>query len=229
MDTEQSRRALDLFESVIDLVADERASFLDEACRDDDDLRAAVESMLRSEPDARGFMDGPLIEVPRRDQAAALIGKEVGGYLIEGVVASGGMGIVYEAVQREPRRTVALKVMRRGIASRSALRRFRDEAQLLASLRHPGIAQVFEAGVHDDGEGGVPFFANGADHHLARKATEVDLEQHLFAWIEGVRGVYAQGVWLFWAVEGLHVKLSRGVMAANFSQGGVRLRERALP
>ncbi len=81
------------------------------------------------------------------------------------------MGAVYEAVQEQPRRTVALKVMRRGIASRSALRRFEYEAQLLARLRHPGIAQVFEAGTYDEGpvgeadasgaapEGGVPYFA----------------------------------------------------------------------
>ncbi|MHC5109253.1 MAG: protein kinase domain-containing protein, partial [Planctomycetota bacterium] len=74
-------------------------------------------------------------------------------------MASGGMGTVYEALQEKPRRTVAVKVMKQGIASRSALRRFDYEAQLLARLRHPGIAQVYDAGTHRDGDVTVPYFA----------------------------------------------------------------------
>ena len=139
MDTERSRRTLDLFESAIELDVDERASFLDEACGGDDDLRAAVESMLRSEPAARGFMNDPLVELPRHDPATALIGKEIGGYLIEGVIASGGMGMVCEAIQREPRRPGALQLMRQGISAASALRRVRGEAALLAWTRGPGV------------------------------------------------------------------------------------------
>jgi len=69
------------------------------------------------------------------------------------------MGTVYVAVQERPRRTVALKLMKAGIASRSALRRFEYESQILARLRHPNIAQVYESGTHDEGAGSVPFFA----------------------------------------------------------------------
>ncbi len=85
--------------------------------------------------------------------------KRVGHYHIKRVLASGGMGTVYEAVQEKPRRVVAIKLMRQGIASRSALRRFEYESQILARLRHPGIAQVYEAGTHRDDTGTVPFFA----------------------------------------------------------------------
>ena len=87
------------------------------------------------------------------------IGQRLGHFRIKSVLASGGMGTVYLAQQENPRRTVALKVMKKGIASRSALRRFEDESQILARLRHPNIAQVYESGTHDDGEGGVPYFA----------------------------------------------------------------------
>ena len=85
--------------------------------------------------------------------------KEIGRYHVKRVIASGGMGTVYEALQEHPRRTVAVKVMKQGIASRSAMRRFEYESQILARLRHPGIAQVYEAGTRDDGRGVVPFFA----------------------------------------------------------------------
>jgi len=93
------------------------------------------------------------------EHAPARIPEQIGHYRIKRIIAAGGMGVVYEAIQEHPRRTVALKIVKQGIASRSALRRFEYESQILARLRHPGIAQVYEAGMHDDGSGGVPFFA----------------------------------------------------------------------
>ncbi len=65
------------------------------------------------------------------------------------------MGAVYEAEQDSPRRTVALKVVRPGLASAALLKRFGHESQILGRLHHPGIAQVYEAGVAE----GQPFFA----------------------------------------------------------------------
>ena len=83
----------------------------------------------------------------------------IGTYRIISLLGAGGMGAVYEAEQDEPRRRVALKVIRAGVVSRTMLRRFRHEAQMLGRLAHPGIAQIYEAGTADDGEGGTPFFA----------------------------------------------------------------------
>ncbi len=85
--------------------------------------------------------------------------RRIGRYTIKRPIASGGMGTVYEAVQEQPRRTVAIKVMKHGVSSPKALRRFEYESQILGRLRHPAIAQVYEAGTHDDGGGAVPFFA----------------------------------------------------------------------
>ncbi|MHC4217201.1 MAG: serine/threonine protein kinase [Planctomycetota bacterium] len=84
--------------------------------------------------------------------------KRIGHYHIRRIIGGGGMGTVYEAMQEHPRRTVAVKVMKPGIASRSAMRRFEYESQILARLRHPNIAQVYEAGTHDAGDGPVPYF-----------------------------------------------------------------------
>jgi serine/threonine protein kinase len=83
----------------------------------------------------------------------------IGKYHIKRLIGHGGMGAVYEAVQDQPRRVVALKVMRTGAANRSALRRFMYESQLLARLRHPGIAAVFDAGTHIENGIRVPYFA----------------------------------------------------------------------
>ena len=99
----------------------------------------------------------PLRSIP--PEVHGLLPKQIGHYHIKRAIASGGMGTVYEAVQDQPRRRVALKVMKAGIASRSALRRFEYESQILARLRHPGIAQVFDAGTHQHGTATVPWFA----------------------------------------------------------------------
>src|SRR5262249_18755560 len=53
-------------------------------------------------------------------------------------------------------RTVALKVIRAGLASPALVKRFTHEAQILGRLHHPGVAQVYEAGVTAEG---LPFFA----------------------------------------------------------------------
>ena len=66
------------------------------------------------------------------------------------------MGTVYEAEQDNPRRTVALKVIRPELVSPELVKRFNHEAQILARLQHSGIAQVYEAGMGEDGQ---PFFA----------------------------------------------------------------------
>ena len=66
------------------------------------------------------------------------------------------MGTVYEAEQDNPRRTVALKVIRPGVISPEVVKRFHHEAQILGRLQHVGIAQVHEAGLDEKGR---PFFA----------------------------------------------------------------------
>jgi len=84
---------------------------------------------------------------------------KIGPYVIKRVIASGGMGTVYEAMQENPRRPAAVKVVKRSMASDDALRRFEREAQALARLRHPGIAQIYEAGTYEEAGVSLPFFA----------------------------------------------------------------------
>jgi serine/threonine protein kinase len=69
------------------------------------------------------------------------------------------MGTVYEAEQEDPRRIVALKVIRPGLATPERLRRFKHESHALGRLQHPGIAQIYEASTADTGFGPQPYFA----------------------------------------------------------------------
>jgi tetratricopeptide (TPR) repeat protein/predicted Ser/Thr protein kinase len=94
--------------------------------------------------------------VPAHEREAPDI---VGRYKIVRLIGEGGMGAVFEAEQDQPRRTVALKVIKPGMASPPLLKRFEQEAQALGRLQHPGIAQIYEAGTADTGYGPQPYFA----------------------------------------------------------------------
>ncbi|MFQ5502533.1 MAG: tetratricopeptide repeat protein [Phycisphaerae bacterium] len=160
MPDERIARAYELLEAALDLATGERAAFLDRSCGDDRALRGEVESLLAADAVARTFLEPPTAADldSGLGLAAERLPTEIGGYRIERIIGSGGMGRVYQALQEKPRRTVALKVMQRGITSRSAQRRFEFESQTLAHLRHPNIAQVYEAGTHDEDGDAVPYF-----------------------------------------------------------------------
>lgn len=94
------------------------------------------------------------------DSAIGLVpGQQLGEYEIVRALGGGGMGTVYEARQQDPARTVALKVMNPALTSARALKRFQDEAEILARLQHPGIAQVYAAGMAEVGVFQIPYFA----------------------------------------------------------------------
>ena len=77
----------------------------------------------------------------------------IGGYTLVRRLGEGGMGVVYEALQANPRRKVAVKIIRGGAyVDETAVRLFQREVQALARLRHPGIAAIYEAGRTDDGQ-----------------------------------------------------------------------------
>ncbi len=99
------------------------------------------------------------IASPLRAINAGTTVQQIGHYRILRSIGEGGMGSVYEAEQERPRRTVALKVIKPGLATPSVIRRFELESQVLGRLQHPGIAQIYEAGMADTGLGPQPYFA----------------------------------------------------------------------
>jgi tRNA A-37 threonylcarbamoyl transferase component Bud32/tetratricopeptide (TPR) repeat protein len=80
---------------------------------------------------------------------------EFAGYRLVREIASGGMGIVYEAEDLKLRRVVAMKVIRNAhFATREEAARFRAETQAIAQLDHPDIVPIYESGEED----GMPFY-----------------------------------------------------------------------
>ena len=111
----------------------------------DPELQDQVQRLLRGREDT--------VTIPGGGNAASQLNRNpgvndlIGPYRLLRVLGEGGMGIVYLAEQERPmQRRVALKLIKPGIASSSALARFERERQALAMMDHPNIAHVYDAG-----------------------------------------------------------------------------------
>lgn len=95
---------------------------------------------------------------PPSQQTDPFIGLSFDDVRILDVIAEGGMGRVYKGFQQEPRRFVALKVMRPGCVTREIRRRFEKEMAVLGRLNHPCIARIYSAGIGQVAGMQVPYF-----------------------------------------------------------------------
>src|SRR5262245_10674329 len=177
MTAEQFQLVVRLFEEACSLTGSARDAFLQRECGGDAELRRQVERMLAHDAEPSGAMAAGggvgvlaagLARAERvrhiddvREHARAIEAPPVlaSHYRILRTIGEGGMGVVYEAEQVRPRRIVALKAIRRGMASQRMLQRFALEADILGRLHHPGIAQIYEAGAADEAQPDQAFFA----------------------------------------------------------------------
>src|SRR5262245_57286412 len=82
--------------------------------------------------------------------SAQLVGTILGNYELQALLGAGGMASVYRGFDRNLRRPVAIKVLSdRAAAQPGFADRFRQEALLIAGLRHPNIVQVYDFGEQD--------------------------------------------------------------------------------
>ncbi|MCA8952973.1 MAG: protein kinase [Planctomycetes bacterium] len=155
---EDYRRATELFHEVYDLAPAERERVLRERAPSAA-VRAEVEFLL-GEASHDGFGEddlGALNQVLL--DAVASEPVCIGPYRIVRRIGAGGMGVVYEAEQRSPRRSVAIKVLRGPALDAAEASRFAREAELLGRLQHPGIAQIYESGTMTLEQGGGTYIA----------------------------------------------------------------------
>ena len=156
---------------------------------------------------------------PQPATVAAKVPSTIGSYRIIRLLGEGGMGAVYEAEQDQPRRRVALKVIKSAWADRELLRRFELESQTLGRLHHPGIAQIYEAGAAETSFGSQPFFAMEIIH--GKPLIEYAEAKHL-----NTRQRLALMIQICEAVEHAH---QRGIIHRDLKPGNILMEENGQP
>jgi serine/threonine protein kinase len=132
-----------VFAAAAPLDGPSRNAYLDDACRHDSALRAAVESLLGAHDNAGSFGDAPVF-APLGTVKRLAPGSQLGPFRIETLLGAGGMGEVYRAHDTKLQRAVAIKVLPDFFAQdANRLARFEEEARALAALNHPHIGAIY--------------------------------------------------------------------------------------
>jgi len=133
-----------------------------------------------------------------RDERGLINQVLAGKYLVRSIIGSGGVGTVYEAIDRALRRTVAIKVPHKS-ASDVILQRFLREGRAGAAIAHPNVCALFDVGPLDDG---TPFlvmerlFGDTLADRLERrpKMELLELITLMTQVLSGLHAAHAQGI-----------------------------------
>ncbi|MFO0927816.1 MAG: tetratricopeptide repeat protein [Gemmataceae bacterium] len=183
----EPRSIKELFLEALSAPAEDRARWLEEACRNDPHQRELLVKMLAAHNAPQPLFDQflPITVADRGDRRFATVtaprtsetaGVAIGPYTLVEPLGEGGSATVWLARQQGPiERQVALKVIHSALMSRQALARSKVEVQALAVVDHPNIARVLDAGATVDGRPylvmelvrGVPITRYCDEHRLA--------------------------------------------------------------
>ena len=153
MKSERWRLVSPHLDQALDLTVEERQRYLTYLAREDPALAADLEQLLGEE---RALRDEQYLEHDAQDLLAEsrLIGQVFGAYELLEPLGAGGMGSVWLARRSDGRfkGTAAIKLLSAALLGPAGAARFRREATILARLKHPHIAQLFDAGVSEAGQ-----------------------------------------------------------------------------
>jgi eukaryotic-like serine/threonine-protein kinase len=175
----------DVFQGALERPFAERKQYLADACGDDPELLAEVESLLENDHDAESALRSLVADdltAMTKSSISADLGSQVGPYLLVRELDSGGMGVVYLAVRSDDHyfQIVAIKMIRKGLDSAELVQRFRVERQILATLNHPNIGAILDGG---DTKEGRPFivmeYVEGQPITLASEGRALSIRQRI--------------------------------------------------
>ena len=146
----------------LQLDKDEREEFLQKECDDSPGVLSEVRSLLANEKYVDNFLESQdiLNYVNLFDDATSsnnsLLNKSIKNYKIVREIGVGGMGAVYlaERTSGDFEQKVAVKILRSELNTEFLRKRFRDERNILATLEHPNLARLLDAGTTEDN---IPF------------------------------------------------------------------------
>ncbi len=150
MTPQRYKQIQEVFQRVAESPKPQQQDALNRECANDPDLRSQVQKLLPYiAKTTENLLD---LTVHPNDRNPATLPTHIGPYEIISRIGIGGMGIVYEAKQKNPSRSVALKVLASRNDDPYYIKLFKREVRALARLDHAGIARIYDAGRTNEGQ-----------------------------------------------------------------------------
>jgi len=153
------KRLSALLDEALELSPEPRRAWLAGLAEREPQIAGLVRALFDSELVTReaGFLERPAAALSQWADAqedAALVGRVFGPYRVCSLLGRGGMGSVWlaERVDGLFARKVALKLLHPAMMDQVMTQRFAREREILASLSHPNIARLLDAGFAPDGQ-----------------------------------------------------------------------------
>jgi len=150
-----------ILQVVIATNPDCREKIINDLCQGDAELESEVRSLLEHESQANDLLGSPLVDantvIDYRPEVQGSGTIQIPGFTLKKTLGQGSSSIVYHAIQENPQREVAIKVLRPLSCSQQATSRIQAEAHLLARLEHPAIARIYQVGVIESHLHAQPF------------------------------------------------------------------------
>lgn len=138
-----------VYDEATSLSGEAQKQYLDEVCPEGTQMRTIISEMLGHSDQASAYFDQLQEHILKPNNHA---GKIIDHYHIDNLIGEGGMGRVYSASRSDGlyQQEVAIKIIKPGLFSGNL--QVERERQILASLNHPNIAKIFNAGFTPDAE-----------------------------------------------------------------------------
>ena len=158
MEAERWNQVQTLFKEIVALDEKTRETRLQEVSATDPGIVEEIRALLEADADKTSILDSFAIDTVDISSLFSMEGTQIGAFNIVNEIGSGGMGNVYLARRVEGGfdQTVALKLIKFGMGSDKAIRRFESERSILARLQHPNIARLVDGGLTGENH---PWFA----------------------------------------------------------------------